>query len=185
MFRLLLLLILLPQPTGSRHLQDAEGGIMFKFKGQAFTLQQRLSKGQQIYYPRDGYDDDKLDTLSNWFSPSRAYIEIIRQDDAARPTIGLALGFEFDENNGEYPYTPARAILQLKDFGWGGVEFSRRDTMNYTGVSNDVSEDIQIEVDGFSNDTIWGRFSGVLVSGSGVMSGLEDGRFMARVYRVK
>lgn len=172
-------------PSGTRHASDAGSGIFFKFKGRSYALHQRLTKGQQIYYPRDGYHDDKLDTLSNWFSPARAYIEIIRQDDPLRPTIGLALGFEFDESNGEYPYTPARAILQLKDFGWGGVEFSRRDTMNYTGVSNDVSEDIQIEVDGFAHDTIWGRFSGVLVSGSGIMSGLEEGRFKAKVHRIE
>ena len=126
-----------------------------------------------------------LDTLSNWFSPSRSYVEIIRQDDPLDPRFGIALGFEFDENNGEYPYTPAFAKIQVKDFQWGGVEFSLRDTFNYTGVSNDVSDDLSVEVDGYRNDTIFGRFSGLLLSGAGPMAPIDSGYFRAFVYRVE
>lgn len=97
------------------------------------------------------------------------------------PALGIAIGFEFDEDNGDYPYTPAHAVLQLKDFGWGGMEFSVLDTMNYTGVSNDISDDLFIEVDGFQHDTVWGRFSGVLVSGAGKMASIDEGTFRVRV----
>lgn len=162
---------------------DYAFGVSFSFKGKRHVLHHRMQKFDNPYYPRAGYTNAQLDTMSNNFDPGKSYVEIIRQDDPVSPALGLALGFEFDETNGEYPYTPARAIMQLKDFGWGGVEFSRRDTLNYTGVSNDVSEDIQIEVDGFASDTIWGRFSGVLVSGAGVMATLEDGHFRVRIHR--
>jgi hypothetical protein len=164
---------------------DPPEGIHCTFKNRPITLTARMQGGKGAYFPRGHYDNAKLDTLSNWFDPTADYVEIIRQDDPLQPSVGIALGFEFDEDNGEYPYTPARAVLQLKDFGWGGVEFSVRDTMNYTGVSNDVSEDLMVEVDGFQNDTIWGRFSGVLVSGAGSMAGIEEGRFRVRVYRVE
>lgn len=164
-------------------LNDLAFGVSFSFKGRKHILQHRMQKFDNPYYPRAGYSNAELDTMSNNFDPDKGYVEIIRQDDPVSPALGLALGFEFDETNGEYPYTPARAIMQLKDFGWGGVEFSRRDTLNYTGVSNDVSEDIQIEVDGFARDTIWGRFSGVLVSGAGVMATIENGLFRVRVHR--
>jgi hypothetical protein len=162
---------------------DLAFGMSFSFKGKKHILQHRMQKFDNPYYPRAGYSNAQLDTMSNSFDPEKGYVEIIRQDDPVSPALGLALGFEFDETNGEYPYTPARAIMQLKDFGWGGVEFSRRDTLNYTGVSNDVSEDIQIEVDGFARDTVWGRFSGVLVSGAGVMTTIENGYFRVRVHR--
>lgn len=162
---------------------DSAFGVSFSFKGRKQILQHRMQKFDNPYYPRAGYSNAQLDTMSNYFDPENGYVEIIRQDDPVSPALGLAIGFEFDETNGEYPYTPARAIMQLKDFGWGGVEFSRRDTLNYTGVSNDVSEDIQIEVDGFARDTIWGRFSGVLVSGAGVMATIENGYFRVRVHR--
>ena len=93
--------------------------------------------------------------------------------------------FEFDEENGDYPYTPAFAVLQLKDFGWGGVEFDTRDTCNYTGVSNAVSDDLLIEIDDYRNDTIFGRFSGLLLSGAGGMAPLDSGHFAVRVYHVR
>lgn len=126
---------------------------------------------------------EQMDTMSNWYSPSRKYIEIVRQDDPVLPTLGIALGFEFDEDNGEYPYTPSRAVIQVKDFGWGGVEFSRRDTLNYTGISNDISDDLHIEIDAYRNDTIFGRFSGLLISGGGSMAPMDKGRFAVKLYR--
>jgi hypothetical protein len=160
-------------------------GIQFVFKNKTIHLSAGMQSGADGYFPRGRFNNARLDTMSNWHNPVANYVEIIRQDDPLHPTIGIALGFEFDEDNGEYPYTPARAVLQLKDFGWGGVEFSRRDTLNYTGVSNQVSDDLQIEVDGFENDTIWGRFSGVLVSGAGPMAAIDSGTFRVRLYRME
>lgn len=167
-----------------RSFQDPPEGLFFTFKNKKIALNAGMHGGKSAYFPRGRYTDAELDTLSNWYSLEKKYIEIIRQDDPFRPNLGVALGFEFDESNGEYPYTPAKAVIQLKDFGWGGMEFSRRDTMNYTGISNDVSEDLFIEIDGFNGDTVWGRFSGVLVSGAGPMAGVEEGNFRVRVYRV-
>lgn len=162
-----------------------ESGIHFRFKNRDYTLLYGMQQSTSPYFPHAReYNNASLDTLSNWFDPERNYIEFVRQDDPRQPSFGLALGFEFDEENGEYPYTPAWAALQLRDFEWGGVEFGRRDTMNYSGVSNDVSEDIQIEVDGFRNDTVWGKFSGLLLSGAGPMAPIDSGRFSVRVYRV-
>ncbi len=132
---------------------------------------------------KGGLTDAQLDTLSHVLYTSRQYVEIVRQDAPYNPRLGLALGFEFDEKNGEYPYTPAYAVMQLKDFGWGGVEFSTVDTLNYTGVSNNVSDDIFIEVDTFYRDTIVGRFSGLLLSGAGAMMPIDSGHFKVRLYR--
>lgn len=123
------------------------------------------------------------DTLCNVFFVSRNYVEIIRQDDPAHPHLGIALGFEFDEANGNYPYTPAHAVVQLKNFGYGGVEFDGRDTCNFTGVSNDVSDDVSLEIESFSGDTITGRFSGLLLNGAGGMETIEEGRFRVRLWR--
>lgn len=142
-----------------------------------------MRNGKGNFLPRGRFSDRKLDTLSNWFDAEKNYVEIIRQDNPVQPTIGVAFAFEFDEENGEYPYTPAYAVLQLKDFGWGGVEFSPRDTMNYTGVSNAISDDLSIEVLGFQNDTISGKFFGVLLSGAGTMAPLDSGSFRIRLYR--
>lgn len=173
---------------------NPDDGLQFTFKNRSISLNAPARQGaagegvtgaKGVYFPRGRFAKARLDTLSSWFDPDADYIEIIRQDDPLAPTVGVALGFEFDEENGDYPYTPARAVMQLKDFGWGGVEFSARDTMNYTGVSNEVSDDLMIEIDGFANDTIWGRFSGVLVSGAGSMAGIEDGRFRVKIYRVR
>lgn len=158
-------------------------GIQFRFKGREMLLACGMRQGPGNYLPRGNFSNRKLDTLSNWFDPEKGYVEIIRQDNPELPTIGLAIGFEFDENNGEFPYTPAYGILQLKNFGWGGVEFGPRDTLNYTGVSNEVSDDLSIEILDFSNDTITGKFSGLLLSGAGPMAPIENGRFRARVYR--
>lgn len=142
-----------------------------------------MRRGKANFLPRGNFSDKQLDTLSNWFDAEKNYIEIIRQDNPVQPTIGVALGFEFDERNGEYPYTPESAVLQFKDFRWGGVEFSPRDTLNFTGISNAVSDDITIEVLDFQHDTITGRFSGVLLSGAGTMTTIEQGTFRVRVYR--
>jgi hypothetical protein len=162
---------------------DPPRGIYFRFKEREMLLLHPMRKGKGNFLPRGNFSDRKLDTLSNWFDAENNYIEIIRQDDPTHPTIGVAFGFEFDEENGEYPFTPAYAVLQLKDFGWGGIEFSPNDTMNYTGVSNAISDDLSVEVLGFQNDTVTGRFSGVLLSGAGTMTTIEQGSFRVRVYR--
>jgi hypothetical protein len=163
--------------------QPSIDGIRCQFKHQTLHLTARMRLGQIGFIQRGGLTNRDLDTLSNWYSPSRQYVEIIRQEDSVQPRYGIALGFEFDETNGEYPYTPVHAKLQLKDFSWGGVEFSQADTLNYTGVSNEVSEDLLVEVLGFRNDTIFGQFSGLLLSGAGPMAQVDSGYFRVRVYR--
>jgi hypothetical protein len=162
-----------------------QNGLQFRFKRTVFTLEYPMGSPKKGFVPKGVLKTAQLDTMSNWYNNDGNYMEIIRQDDPVRPGIGVALGFEFDEDNGEYPYTPAYAVLQLKDFGWGGVEFGPRDTSNYTGISNNVSDDLQIEIDNFRNDTIFGRFSGVLVSGAGPMTPIEHGHFAVKVYRIK
>jgi len=144
-----------------------------------------MQSGARAFSQRMQCNNRCLDTLSNRYLTTKQYVEIIRQDDPIRPHWGIALGFEFDENNGDYPYSPEFAVVQLKDFGWGGVEFSRRDTSNYTGVSNAVSDDVTIEVDSFYNDTIYGRFSGLLLSGAGPMAAVDSGAFKVFLYRVQ
>ena len=160
-----------------------DGGVRFRFKGKERVLTYPMRNEKSPFLPRGRHSNAELDTMSNCYFTDRNYVEIIRQDDPVRPKFGLAMGFEFDEANGEYPYTPAHAVLQLKDFGWGGVEFDPRDTCNYTGVSNAVSDDLQIEIDSFSNGMLYGRFSGLLISGGDKMAALEEGQFAVRVYR--
>lgn len=126
-----------------------------------------------------------MDTMSNWYSPSRRYVEIIRQDHPVYPHFGIALGFEFDAENAVYPYRPENARLQFKDFSWGGVEFSPVDSCNFTGVNNQVSDDLTILVEGYENDTIFGRFSGLLLSAAGPMAQLDSGVFRVFLYRVE
>jgi len=158
-------------------------GMAFRFKGKELALQYPMRSENTRFLPRGRYTKAQLDTMSNCYFVKRSYVEIIRQDDPVHPKLGVAMGFEFDENNGEYPYLPAHAVLQLKDFGWGGVEFDPRDTFNYTGVSNAVSDDLQIEIDSFRDQTIYGRFSGLLLSGSDKMAELEQGKFAVKLYR--
>jgi len=160
-------------------------GLRFRFKNRDVVLLYPMRAANWGFLPRARAGNARLDTMSNYFSPQKRYVEIVRQDDPAHPTLGLALGFEFDETNGEYPYTPAHAVIQLKDFGWGGPEFGLRDTANYTGVSNAVSNDLSIEIDSFQNETLYGHFSGLLLSGAETMTPLEGGQFAIRVYRVK
>ncbi len=181
MYYLFCLAVLLPDLCAFK---PPESGLFFRFKNHDFSLRSPLRSSASRYYPRGRLNDARLDTLSNWFDPRRHYVEIIRQDDPVQPGLGLALGFEFDESNGDYPYTPAHAVLELKDFGWGGVAFGPRDTLNYTGVSNAVSDDLTVEIDSFQRDTIYGRFSGLLLSGGGQMATLENGRFVVRLYRL-
>lgn len=159
-------------------------GIRFRFRNREYILQAPMRPARMTESMRARNNAAALlDTLSNCYYVAEQYVEIVRQDDPRRPQIGLALGFEFDENNGDYPYTPARAVLQLKNFGWGGVEFASNDTLNYTGLSNEVSDDLDIQVDAYRNDTIIGHFSGMLLNGAGGLAGLEAGRFAVRVYK--
>lgn len=152
-----------------------EDGMSFLFKNQTFELTARPQT--------PGGKPRGRTPLGNWYDAEQHYVEIIRQDHASSPRWGLALGFEFNAEAGEYPYHPAHAVMQLKDFGWGGLQFGRGDTCNYTGVLNDFSEDLSIRIDTFSNDTIYGRFSGLLLSGAGSMASIEDGYFRVRLYR--
>jgi hypothetical protein len=160
-----------------------EPGIQFVFKGRAYQLQYKMQIGALTFGLHPNCNNACLDTLCNRLINNRHYIEIIRQDDPVHPKMGLALGFEFDEENGTYPYTPSYAVAQLKDFSWGGVEFSKRDTFNYTGLSNNVSDDLTVELDSFIHDTIYDRFSGLLLSGGGPMATVDSGSFKVKLYR--
>lgn len=164
---------------------DWDNSIYCTFKNRELLLSYPMNPTPEALRLRGQRVVAKMDTLSNWYDPAKKYVEIVRQDHPTRPTLGIALGFEFDERNGEYPYTPSRAVLQLKDFGWGGVEFSYRDTLNYTGISNEVSDDLQIEIEAYRNDTIYGHFSGLLLSGAGPMGSIEKGKFAVKVYRIE
>lgn len=163
----------------------APSGIQFTFKDQKLILLYPMRRDPGTLGRRAGLSNAQLDTLSNWYSPVRKYVEIIRQDHPLQPHYGIALGFEFDGEFNDYPYTPAYAKLQLKDFTWGGVEFSLVDSCNFTGVSNDVSNDLSIQVEGYQNDTIFGRFSGLLLSAAGPMAQLDSGYFRVFVHRVE
>lgn len=187
---------LLPRPSSfepsrvttekAQTLYTDQNGVSFFFRGQFFQFEAPLQLHQKgSVFQRGGMTREAVDTSSHWFCPAKMWVEIIRQDEALNPHIGLALSFEFDETNGEYPYTPARSALQLKDYRWGGKEFAPNDTLNFSGVSNAVSDDIQIEVDGYENDTIYGRFSGLLLNGAGQMRAIDSGYFRVMVYRIE
>ncbi|MCB9307604.1 MAG: hypothetical protein H6565_13500 [Lewinellaceae bacterium] len=180
---LILLCASLPANRGLLHTDCEHEGFHFFFKDREMWLRYPMRKGAGNYLLRGNFSNRKLDTLSNWYDTEKHYVEIIRQDDPVQPGIGMALGFEFDADNDTFPFTPSYAFLQLKNFAWGGVEFSPRDTLNYSGVTNEVSNDLTIEILQFSNDTITGRFSGLLLSGGGPMAPVTEGRFCARLYR--
>jgi hypothetical protein len=175
LFSVFSLLFVLPRIT------EKSDVFNFKFKGKVIRLDYLAAKNSES----DEFFIYSKDTMSNVFYEDRNYIEIIRQDDEFHPSLGIAMGFEFDERNGDYPYTPAVAVAQLKDFAYGGVAFEKRDTCNYTGVSNEVSNDITLEIDGFENDTIFGRFTGLLLNGAGKMAAIEEGQFKIHLVRVK
>jgi len=164
---------------------NSQEGIRLKFKNQSLTFIHPMRTDKRPSAGRSVLTNAQLDTLSNWHSPSRRYVEIIRQDHPVRPHFGIAIGFEFDAEILEFPYRPESARLQFKDFSWGGVEFSPVDSCNFTGMNNDVSDDLTIEVDGFQNDTIFGRFSGLLLSAAGSMAQLDSGYFRVLVYRLE
>ncbi len=182
------LLVFLPSVLPSSKSSFVDGslhqGVYFVFKNRAHWLRYPMETGSDSFQHQRQLWSRRLDTLSNWYSRERTYVELVRQDHATHPTLGIALGFEFDETFGEYPYTPQYARLQLKNFTWGGVEFSLRDTLNYTGVSNEFSDDLSVEVDYFDGDSIAGRFSGLLLSGAGPMAVLDSGTFAVRLFAV-
>lgn len=163
---------------------SAQGGIQLKFRNQELVLAHPIRRDTRVAAPR-APSNAQLDTMSNWYSPSRRYVEIIRQDHPVHPRFGIALGFEFDAENATYPYRPENARLQFKDFTWGGVEFSPVDSCNFTGVKNEVSDDLTIQVEGYENDTIFGRFSGLLLSAAGPMAQLDSGVFRVFLYRIE
>lgn len=159
-------------------------GIHLQLNNQPLALTHPLRRDPRNPARRTSLTNAQLDTLSHWYSPSRQYVEIIRQDHPTLPHYGIALGFEFDETTDEYPYLAGYAKLQLKNFSWGGVEFSPVDSFNYTGVNNAVSNDLTIYVDTYRNDTIFGRFSGLLLSAAGTMAHVDSGQFRVFVYRI-
>lgn len=162
----------------------AHPGVYARFKDRSYWLRYPMDAAPGISKPSWQDASARLDTMSNWYSRSRQYVEIIRQDHPATPTIGMALGFDYDETWGEPPYTPRYGRVQFKHFGWGGVEFSASDTLNFTGVSDAVSNDLSIEVVYFDGDSIAGTFSGLLLSGAGTMAMLDSGTFAVRLRRI-
>lgn len=127
----------------------------------------------------------KYDTVCNVFYEDQYYVEIIRQDDKVNPEVGLAFGFEYDPEYDSLPYTTTRAVMQYKNFKYGGMQFSEQDTFNHTGVVNEFSEDFILTVTAFYNDTIEGNFKGILLNGAGEMTSIEDGQFRVGLYRKK
>lgn len=168
---------------GASGTMTKEFGILFSFKGEKRHLFAPLRLSKHTLHQKGGLSPAALDSASNIYYLDRQYVEIIRQDDPFQPHSGIALGFEFDELAEEFPYSPAFVTIQIKDFTWGGVEFSAGDTLNYTGVSNDVSDDVSLQVDSYQNDTITGHFSGLLLNGAGGMALLDSGIFRIRLLR--
>ncbi len=160
-----------------------EYGIFFSFKGTHYALTSPIKSYRNGIFQRGGLSAASLDSAANLYNISKGYVEIIRQDNPITPHLGVALGFEFDAVHAEYPYTPSNAVLQLKDFSWGGVEFSETDTLNFTGISNDISDDLTVEIDSFQNNIISGRFSGLLLNGSGQMANIDSGYFNIKLYK--
>jgi hypothetical protein len=160
-----------------------EYGIFFLFKGTHYGLTSPIKASRHGLFQRGGQSAAALDSAANFYCVLTRYVEIIRQDDPVAPQLGVALGFEFDALHAEYPYTPSNAVLQLKDFSWGGVEFSETDTLNFTGISNAISEDLTVEIDSFQNNIISGRFSGLLLNGSGQMTNIDSGYFNIKLYK--
>ncbi|MCS7037117.1 MAG: hypothetical protein RMJ33_09535 [Saprospiraceae bacterium] len=159
-------------------------GLYLSVRGQHLSLLYPLRRDPQAPAHAARISRARLDTLSNWYSPSRRYVEIIRQDHPTQPLYGLALGFEFHESADTFPYRPAYARAHFKDFSWGGVEFSQLDSFNYTGVTNEVSHDLSIRILSFQNDTIKGVFSGLLLSGAGPMLLIDSGAFCVHLRRL-
>lgn len=152
-------------------------GVDFLWKGKQYHLKAPLQLEKALLYQRGGLSSAELALTANCYYSERQYVEIIRQDAARQPHLGIAIGFEFDESNGEYPYSPSEAVLQIKDFRWGGVEFAALDTFNYTGVSNAVSNDFSLEIRSWEQDTITGTFSGLLLNGAGDQAAIDSGYF--------
>ncbi len=162
-----------------------QNGVSFQLKGKKYQLSAKMRLATGGFGQRGGLARAYVDTVSNCFYINGNFIEILRQDHPMQPQCGIALGFEFHPDVDSFPYLPTRATVQFRDFRWGGVEFDAADTLNYTGVTNSVSDDIYFEVLSFRNDTVEGRFSGILLSGAGGMAQLDSGYFKARVYRRK
>ena len=169
--------------TNNRPEIAQEQGIYFSFKGQRYALQSSPVRPSAAARRSSGSRYMQRDSSAGLYDLQENYVTIIRQDDPVHPHFGLAFGFEFDENTRSWPYTPISAVLQWKDFTWGGIEFSATDTLNYTGVNNEVSNDLTVEIDSFVNNTISGRFSGLLINGRGDMDRLDSGYFLVRLYR--
>jgi hypothetical protein len=165
------------------HLHWPKTNVSFYFKGKKCEFSATMRKTKNGFTQRGGLSRNYLDTIASCFYVTSGFVEILRQDHPFEPTQGIALGFEFDENTPEYPYFPVKGTIQLRNYTWGGVEFSANDSLNYTGLTNAVSDDVFFEIQSFRNDTIEGRFSGLLLSGSGDMGQLDSGYFKVRLYR--
>ena len=157
--------------------------VSFYFKKNTYQLSSPRKAGAGGQRLPQGASRDEIQAASNVYYETDGYVEIIRQDHPYEPRFGIALGFAFDVDTDTFPFYPNYAVLQLKDFTWGGVDFSRDDTLNFTGVTNDVSNDLAIEVTSFQNDTISGHFSGLLLSGGDRMEPIDSGFFRVKLIR--
>ena len=158
--------------------------VSFRLNGGTYTLSEKITPR-----PLEPSDEDpellaiEAEEESSRLFEEQNWVQIVRQDDRWLPNYGLALGFSFDPKVDTFPYHPEKVAIQFKDFLFGGQHFSRRDTANFSGLYNDYSADVKFEVIDFQSDTIVGKFSGVLISGSGKMAYLEDGAFRVRLFR--
>lgn len=165
------------------HTNWPKAGVSFYFKGEKRAFNATVRSTKNGFSQRGGLSRNYLDTIASCLYTTSGFVEILRQDHPFEPTQGIALGFEFDENTPVYPYLPVKGTIQLRNYTWGGVEFSANDSLNFTGLTNTVSDDVFFEIQSFRNDTIEGRFSGLLLSGSGHMAQLDSGYFKVRLYR--
>jgi hypothetical protein len=165
------------------HIPPTRHGISFYFKGQRYDLNAKMRLNNGGFGQRGGLARTYMDTVANCYYTNGNFVEILRQDHPKLPINGIALGFEFEADTDTFPYYPTKATIQFRDFTWGGIEFDAADTLNYTGLTNSVSDDVFFEISSFRNDTIEGRFSGLLLSGKGDMAPIDSGYFRVRLYR--
>ena len=160
-------------------------GISFQFKGKTIQLNERSYPDIEKVGVKGIASSslERYDTSCNVFFEAENYVEIIRQDDKTQPSFGIAIGFEFSPGLDTLPYEIDQGVMQLKDFKFGGLQFSAQDSFNHTGVVNEFSQDFILIVTAFEKDTIEGTFKGVLLNGAGGLSHIENGQFRVGLMR--
>lgn len=183
-FLLALALCLFPSATPPLLVTDDQvEHLSFHLNRQPYHLNEKITPR-----PLEPSDDPEAlaveaEEESNLWLEDQDWVQIIRQDHRWNPTVGIGIGFSFSADIDTFPYQPEKVSIQFKDFTFGGTHFSKRDANNFSGVYNNISADIKLEVLSIENDTIEGVFSGVLISGSGKMAHLEEGSFRVGLVR--